>query len=365
MTVLTHQRRARARPLSLVAAMLVLGGAVAACSQPKTSVERPRQTTVQVTSPPASQEPSQPSPGCTAASRGVGPTSSSPTPGTTTVLQPVVSGLTRTAIVHLPNGYHAGTPSPLVLNLHGSQSTAAAQETFSGMDATSDEDGFIVAYPQGGIPAAGGFEWNVPGQPLFGGATVPSTAADDLYFLEQLVGLLEKRNCIDEHRVFATGFSGGARMASQLACDVSETFAAVAPVSGLRLPTPCPATRAAPVIAFHGTADPVDPYGGNGQAYWTYSVPEAAARWAMQDGCSAKASRATPSRGVVITLYGSCRDGAAVQLYSLVGEGHEWPGGPPVGRAVTRVLGPQSGAVDANSTMWAFFAAHPLPASAG
>ena len=169
--------------------------------------------------------------------------------------------------------------------MHGSGATAADQETFSGMDATADQNAFIVAYPQGLIPDGSGFDWNVPGVPLVGGRAVPSGAADDVSFLTQLVGALEARYCIDTSEVYATGFSGGARITSQLACDASTTFAAVAPVSGLRRPTPCPATRPVPVIAFHGTSDPVDPYDGNGEAYWTYSVPEAAGYWGEQDQC--------------------------------------------------------------------------------
>jgi polyhydroxybutyrate depolymerase len=149
-------------------------------------------------------------------------------------------------------------------------------------------------------------------------------------------------------------------MASQLACDASQTFAAVAPVSGLRLPSPCPTTRAVPVLSFHGTADPVDPYGGNGQAYWTYSVPTAAARWGAQDGCSPTAMTANPAATVVVTTYGHCSDGSIVELYTIVGEGHEWPGGPQLRRSTTRVLGPQSMAVSANTTMWSFFVAHPM-----
>jgi poly(3-hydroxybutyrate) depolymerase len=74
----------------------------------------------------------------------------------------------------------------------------------------------------------------------------------------------------------------------------------------------------------------VDPYAGNGQAYWTYSVLTPARRW------------------------------AAVDLYAITGEGHEWPGGPHLGRAIRDLLGPQTTAVDANSVMWAFFVAHPL-----
>jgi polyhydroxybutyrate depolymerase len=211
------------------------------------------------------------------------------------------------------------------------------------------------------FPDDTGFDWNIPGVPLIGGRAVPAGSADDVSFLVDLVGILEHRYCIDSARVYATGFSGGARISSQLACDASGTFAAVAPVSGLRRPTPCPATRAVPIISFHGTSDPVDPYLGHGQPYWTYSVPQAATYWASQDGCSATAQTSSPVATVTLTEYAGCRDGAVVELYTISGEGHEWPGGPHLRRALTRVLGPQSAAVDADSLIWAFFAAHPMP----
>ena len=284
---------------------------------------------------------------------------SAASPGTTT-LHPTVGAIERTAIVHIPTGYRSTSPVPLVLNLHGSQSTALEQEGFSGMDATADADTFVVAYPQGAIPSGSGFEWNVSGQPLFGGGSVPAGAADDVTFLEQLVTDLEHEFCIDRNRVCATGFSGGARMVGQLGCDTSTVFAAAAPVSGLRLPEPCPSARAVPVVSFHGTADSVNPYLGNGQAYWIYSVPTAARRWAVHDRCRPTPVSSRPDAGVVLTAYGPCAAGAAVDLYAITGEGHEWPGGPHLGRAITDLLGPQTTAVDANSVMWAFFVAHPL-----
>jgi polyhydroxybutyrate depolymerase len=271
-----------------------------------------------------------------------------------------IGGHSRTVIVHLPKGYSGKAPAPLVLNMHGSGSTASEQELFTGMDATADANGFIVAYPQALIADGSGFDWNVPDQPLIGGRAVPSGAPDDVAFLTQLVGVLEGRYCIAPTRVYATGFSGGARMASQLACDSSGVFAAVAPVSGLRRPTPCPASRAVPILTFHGIADPVDPYNGHGQKYWTYSVPEAAQYWASQDGCSSKPASSKPDKGVTLTTYSGCHGSAVVELYSISGEGHEWPDGPPLPPELTSLLGPQSDAIDANAVMWAFFAAHPL-----
>jgi len=270
-------------------------------------------------------------------------------------------GHTRQVIVHVPANYSGKTKVPLVLNLHGSESDAQAQEVFSGMDVTSDADGFIVAYPQALIADGGGYEWNIPGVSLPGGQDPPADAANDVTFLTSLVSVLAANYCVDTHRVYATGMSGGGRMASQLGCDASQTFAAVAPVSGLRFPSPCPAARSVPVIAFHGTADDVDPFEGNGQAYWTYSVPTAAQRWAAKDGCQTSSPRRVTSTGYLLTDYQGCASNAAVELYAVANEGHEWPGGPAMPASITRALGPQSDAVDANNTMWAFFAAHPMP----
>jgi polyhydroxybutyrate depolymerase len=282
-------------------------------------------------------------------------------PGTHTETMPI-GGRDRTVIVHIPQSTAAGA-RPLVIDLHGSASTAVAQEVFSGMDAVADTDGFVVAYPQALIRHGSGFDWNIPGVPLLGGHPVPAGAADDVAFVKGVVARLHALACIDLRRVDATGFSGGARLSSQLACDASTTFAAVAPVSGLRLPSPCPATRGVPVMAFHGTADPVDPYPGNGQAYWTYSVPVAAQRWGAHDRCSVEPTRTHPASTVTLTTYSSCRDGAVVELYTIAGEGHEWPGGPAMAPAEIRLLGPQSRAIDADALMWRFFSSHPMTAS--
>jgi polyhydroxybutyrate depolymerase len=196
--------------------------------------------------------------------------------------------------------------------------------------------------------------------PLVGGRAVPAGSPNDVAFLTRLVGAVEQRYCIDRERVYATGFSGGARMASQLACDAPTVFAAVAPVSGLRFPAPCAARRAVPVIAFHGTADPVDPYGGHGQPYWTYSVPRAEAEWARHDGCASSPAVSRPVATVTLTAYARCRGRATVELYSISGEGHEWPGGPRLPRALVAFLGAQSNAIDADRVIWAFFDARHL-----
>jgi len=286
--------------------------------------------------------------GCSAAS-----------PGSTT-LSLKVNGFTRTVIVHVPKRSTGTTPLALVLNMHGSGSTALEQEGFTAMNKTANQNDFIVAYPQALIPDGTGFDWNIPGVPLIGGRPVPKNAANDVKFLTSLVAVMESKYCVNPKEVYATGFSGGARMTSQLACDDSGLFAAVAPVSGLRRAKPCPTTRAVPVISFHGSADPVDPFDGNGESYWTYSVTTAAKDWSTQDRCTSVA-HSTPMNGVKLTTYATCANGARVELYEIIGEGHEWPGGPTLPSSLTGLLGPQSSLVSADALMWAFFQAHPLP----
>ncbi|HXY84992.1 MAG TPA: PHB depolymerase family esterase [Gaiellaceae bacterium] len=281
-------------------------------------------------------------------------------PPKTSTLTLTVSGRRRIAVVHLPSGYTGLNKIPLVLNMHGTASTAAEQEQFTAMDKTADEHDFLVVYPQAVIASGTGFAWNVPDEPLLDGDAVPKNAANDVAFLVSLVQTLKKRYCIDAKRVYATGFSGGARMASQLGCALPKTIAAVAPVSGLRYPAACRGTRPVPVVSMHGTADPVDPYDGDGAAYWTYGVPTAARRWAVHNRCAAKAAVSSPTGGVELTAYGRCKRGASVELYTIAGEGHTWPDGPSLPAALLRVLGPQSNALDANEVIWRFFAAHPL-----
>jgi polyhydroxybutyrate depolymerase len=268
------------------------------------------------------------------------------------------AGADRVTRVHVPPGYTGTKPVALVLNLHGSGSDARAQEALTGMDATADAEGFIVAYPQAAIRSGPGFEWHVDGVPLTTGATAPPGSPDDLAYVVQLLRTLERAYCIDPQRVYATGLSGGARMVSELAC-VPKLVAAIGPVSGLRYPSPCRSAGPVAVVAFHGTADPIDPFGGHGRAYWTVSVPVAAERWAVHDQC-AKPVVTRPVAGVTLTAYPGCAAGAGVELYALQGDGHQWPGGARLGAAARARFGRQSG-LDANGIMWSFFAQHPLP----
>src|SRR5262249_1416716 len=174
----------------------------------------------------------------------------------------------------------------------------------SNIAATADKHGFAVVAPQGGIPfIAGkshGFAWNVPGVPLMSGRPVPKGAPNDVQFIRDAIASMSKAVCADQKRIYVTGFSGGARMASQIGCELSGQIAAIAPMSGLRMPGNCKLGRPVSVLSFHGTSDGTNPYNGSKQIYWSYSVPVAAQLWATADHCG-KGTQQQVVNGVIST----------------------------------------------------------------
>ncbi|HXS80911.1 MAG TPA: PHB depolymerase family esterase, partial [Gammaproteobacteria bacterium] len=182
-------------------------------------------------------------------------------------------GRERTYRLFVPPGYDGRTLLPLVLDLHGSGGTADRQAETSRFETLAAGEGVLVATLQA---AAEGNRWNVP---------ITSERPDDVRYVSDVIDDVAKRACTDERRVFATGFSGGARMSSLLACKLGDRIAAIAPMSGLRWPGGCEG-RAVPVLTFHGLADPQNTYDGHVASRageWDESVPEALAGWAKHN----------------------------------------------------------------------------------
>jgi polyhydroxybutyrate depolymerase len=229
-----------------------------------------------------------------------------------------LNGSTRTYLLHVPSNLEAKQAVPLVLNYHGYGSSAAQQAAFSDLDATADSEGFIAAYPEG-VSAS----WNA-GQ-CCGEAF--NTGVDDVAFARALVADVQKKLCIDAHRVYAIGMSNGGFMVQRLACDAADVFAAVAPVAGvLTMPQDdCKPSRPISMIHFHGSADTVVRYDGGGLAA-TMSVADSYSGWVQRDGCSDEAPE-TFRKGVAHCVTHSNADaGVDVTLCTIDGGGHCWPG---------------------------------------
>src|SRR5690606_21247990 len=239
----------------------------------------------------------------------------------------------RSSRLFVPPSDDGRAPRPLVLDMHGSGGTAERQAGTSGFEALAAREGFLVA----SLQAAGdNRRWNVP---------ITDDRADDIRYVSDVIDHVAARVCTDLARIYATGFSGGARMASRLGCRLNDRIAAVAPMAGLRRQGPGRG-RAVPVLAFHGPADQQTPDDGavpERGGEWLESVPDALAGWAAHNGC-ASGPVLDDEPGPLSTLrYEGCD--ADVRLVRIDGLGHVWA----------------RDEVDATAEIWAFFARHALP----
>ncbi len=182
---------------------------------------------------------------------------------------------------------------------------------------------------------------------------------NDVAFIVAVVSAIERQVPIDPRRVFATGISNGGIMDYALACR-TRVFAAIGPDSATELGS-CPHPARVSVIHIHGTADKNIPYqGGLGDGPGQIdgpAVPAVNARWRRIDRCSAPAVR---TAGAVTTSVARCPGGRAVELITIAGAGHQWPGGRSNWLAQHLLhTDPPSKALNATSVIWHFFATHP------
>ena len=287
--------------------------------------------------------------GCTArrADRSPAPEPSGASAGSSTASM-TIGGTERTYRVYRP----AGLPksAPLVIVLHGAAGTGKQAEQSYGWDAQADSGKFVVVYPDGVNRT-----WNV--DPDCCGVAARDDV-DDVGFLTKLAASFHAPE------VFATGISNGAMMSYRLACD-TKILKAIAPVSGTMI-NKCDHPSPLSIIAIHGTADKTIPYnGGPGKRNNAGagsrlpakidgpSIPDLMATWRKTDGCAAPS---TSTDGKVTTAKATCPGDRAVELITVAGAGHQWPGGKeaPIAQKLLG-LDPPSTALKATPTIWKFF----------
>lgn len=265
-------------------------------------------------------------------------------------------GMTRTFRVHVPPGDDGAAALPLVLMFHGGGGSARQfEEASSGMNPIADREGFIAVYPDG----TGRIQtWNGGG--CCGGAV--TNDIDDVGFTRAMLDHLESTLCVDRRRVFASGMSNGAIMSHRLACELSERFAAIAPVAGTEMSPTCAPTRPVALMHIHGSGDGHVPFEGGmgcGPAGVAFnSVPATMERRRTINGCDATTTRVLTEGDGTCEGYAGCDADAVV--CSVAGGGHNWPGGaPPAGLVDCPGNGGQSTTFIASEIIWRFFAAHP------
>ena len=88
----------------------------------------------------------------------------------------------REYLLYVPPSYSHGKESPVVLNFHGFGSAASDYMHYSDWRNLSDENGFLLIYPQGLELEKGGSRWNP--DPI---SSDSKSSSDDLGFVDKII----------------------------------------------------------------------------------------------------------------------------------------------------------------------------------
>jgi polyhydroxybutyrate depolymerase len=203
-----------------------------------------------------------------------------------------VNGKARTYVLFVPNGYDPNKSIPLIFAWHSAGADGAESRRYYKLEPATG-DGAIIVYPDG----------------LNGGWDVSANGAD-MKFFDLLLESISKDYCVDQRRVFSTGYSFGGIMSNSLACDRGSKLRAFAPMAGAffdgakSCPTPVPAWIA------HASNDPTVTY-ASGQA--------ARDIWLKTNGCGTTTMPTSPSPCVTYQC------SKAPVTWCVHTSGHVWP----------------------------------------
>jgi polyhydroxybutyrate depolymerase len=223
----------------------------------------------------------------------------------------IVDGLLRSYQIHIPEGYNNDASVPIMFILHGITGSAQQVKLMSKMNEKSDEEEFIVVYPNGHINKQffrtifSPFVWN---------EWVVHDDVDDANFLHILIEKLQIDYNINSSRIYLCGISGGASMTYKL-------------------------------------EDNLVPFdGGWAQGIFWKSVNESVAFWVEHNKCNiTPLIESIGSGNVIKEIYENGTDDSEVVLFILKNSGHEWFGSP--------IFPPCD--ISATDLIWEFFEAHP------
>ena len=274
----------------------------------------------------------------------------------------VSGGIERTYQLTMPATEDAERPLPIVLGLHALSISFRVVAGLAGFgDEAALRHDFIGVAPSGLLDGPTPY-W----------IATPVEGNRDVRFIADLVAQLEDELCVDTSRVYAVGMSNGGQMSSVLACQLPDQIAAAGPIAGVEFSEEACRGRPVPVVAFHGTADPIVTYEGGGlnaaAIADTYAwhgdppagVPEhhgvdaAMQAWAAHNGCDREPAEDRVTPHLRHRVWRHCE--ADTELYVIDGGGHAWPGKPVPQFEAS--FGPGTTEIDATSLIFDFFFAH-------
>ena len=221
--------------------------------------------------------------------------------------------------------------APLVFVLHGYTSNSTNIMNYSKMNDIADQNGFMVCYPQGTTNIyTGQTHWNANLKEM--------SSVTDSEFLTDLAKKLQAEFNLSEKNTFACGMSNGGFMSFTLGCERSDTFKAIASITGTMSGydwNNCNPNKV-PVLQISGTNDMVVPMDGsmssNGGWGGAPKIQDIMNYWGNINECTQTQTQNLPDSNKTDNSYVSiekkvdCFNNHQVWFYTVYGGAHTWPG---------------------------------------
>lgn len=242
-------------------------------------------------------------------------------------------GFTRQYRVTVPPA-PAGEALPVLMAFHGADGRNFPFPQQAEFEAISAEENAIFVFPLSELVPPNEGEWQL---------NTSADATHDIAFVEAMLDALSADYCVDSGRVYATGYSLGSMFTYEVACQLSDRFAAVASYAGTMpvSPNSCPVDSNLAVMHIHGRDDWLIDY----DFPWDWKewdsvgtmmdIPSLVEFWADQQGCQT-VDETLESYGLH-AVHSDCDGGVRVEHYGLAGVQHDWPntiGGTPTARVI-------------------------------
>ena len=239
------------------------------------------------------------------------------------------NGLNRMYTLYKPDNLKE--KAPLVFILHGYTSNSTNIMNYSAMNSIADQHGFMVCYPQGTRNLyTGQTHWNAN--------LTEMSSVDDSGFLNDLAKKLQAEYNLSDKNTFVGGMSNGGFMSYTLGCERSDTFKAIASITGTMSGYDwrnCNPGKV-PVLQISGTNDMVVPMDGSMSSAGGWGgaphIEKIMTYWSNINECNKTKSENvlnadnSDNSYVKLDKKTDCYSNHEVWLYTVYGGGHTWPG---------------------------------------
>lgn len=246
----------------------------------------------------------------------------------------VHKGLSREYFVYVPANYNETSKAPLMFNFHGGAGDISSAIGYSDMRSIADTAGFILVYPQAlpepnaKDPSKEGGVWTYKDKTI-------ANEVDNIGFVMAMIDNLASEYNVDEERVYSCGYSNGGEFTFELACKISDRFAAIGVVArsmDTETYNNCLPVHPTSVLTIHGTKDSYEGIIYEGITYYP-SLNDVNNYWINYNNTDTtptviQMSDLNSSDGSTVEHYSwkNGDDGVSVEHYKVIGGGHDWPG---------------------------------------